>query len=1028
MIWQRLRWRWAQCLVFVLLSALTSGCLIVAPLLARAEEQGLLRARIDHLDPADTALTISAKRGPFGPFAMPSDLDEHVPGPSRRYFPTRIGMIVHTGLVATRPRAQPSPVRLVARDGVCTHLRFTAGRCPAAAGEVSVSSADAQAWPWVLGQVLTLPYVDAPADGGPSDPGLGRLRIVGIYQVLEDPGYWLRFNPVGKSGVVAGGGGLNPPAGVDDLLTTPLTFEQAWRTAVDVSASYPMARDQFTLESLADLAGSLTAAPTQLGIYLDAPVAELASSIQRGQQTARFLVPVIAGQLALLALAVLFAVAQAGVEQRRSELALARIRGKSRFAAGAWVVTELGTLALVGLPLGVGGAVAAGALARRILPAGVPAEFPPGSVAASGAAAILLLATIVAATAPVARQPVLTLLSPLTPRRGARRFGLLSMVLVVLAVVDVAGLSSGSLVGPLALLTPVLLALAASLLIAAPLTRLLIDLAHVQLRRGRIARPLAALSISRRAGLRWHLAVISSACAVAVFAANSAVVAERNQASRARLVAGAPAVLVTDAASPASVVTVLDGLPSGLRARAMPVALIRSADRRHTTLAARPDELARIAYPPDQQAPLQLGALAVPPVEPLRLAGTTLTAQLTWSPDPATVPPVATVPGGFLTGQVGITVTTARGEQLSRDLGAIPIMTGSTVAVRAPLLCPDGCQLRGLWLRLNGSGIPQPVEGTLSVRQLALDGRRLDLADQRRWQPTPTGTGEFLRVTSTDQAGPLTLTTRNDLSRLSVWYADVPVRIPVILAGDFPPGGQGEEGEIQGLTGAPLPARAAQRVAALPRATDVGALANLDTLLRLGGVLPQTGSMEVWLDTTAPADLDRVRTALADEHIRVLSAVTAEAINADYAASATGWSYLLALAAAALAVLIGAVALVLLALSGWRQSGRDLASLRLQGVSTSVLRRATVLEYLGMTGFAVLVGLSCGLVAITVGTSALPMFDAGPPTVPALDLGVAWAWIGAVAAGVTAVFLATAGSVASWLARRSARALPEEDR
>ena len=1013
-LWRAVRSRLGQSVVLAALSALTTACLVSAPLLARAMEQGLLRSALLQADPAATALTVSALVAPRDARLTPDDLAASVPPAARPFFPTRLGSYQLRTSVPTRVGALPSPVRLSAREDVCGHVRLVRGRCPEADGEAMVSSADATAWGWGPGTTLSLSALESAGVGQPSAPTDARatLAVVGVYEAAADPSYWLGLRPDGVSGLpIAIGTNLVP--GVDDLITAPLTFAHGWSEQVEVAARYPLDRSRFTLDSLAVAQAALADVPASATIAVDTPVARIVASIRSGQDRVRFLVPVIAAQLALLAAAVLVVVAQAAVEQRRPEVALARLRGHSRASAGRLLMTELGAVVLCGLPAGMAFALLASLLVRAWLPAGIPFELPLLSVAALGLAGVVGLAAVYAAARPVLREPVTALLRGVPPTTGAARLGVVDAVLVVLALVGAAGLATRTVSGPVAILTPVLLALAAGGVGAALLSTLWGRWGRRRLGRAPLAATLAALAAARRPGLRWTLIAVSMATAMVVFAADAAVVADRNRADRARLESGAPAVLFTDSTSPAAVVKASDGL-GPLSAHVAPVAVIRPADTSSTaTLAMRPADLRTVAFAPPVQGAVDTSALAPPPVETVLLAGRTLTGTVRWAPTsaaPASAP---------LLGHLGLTVTTAEGAQLSRDLASLPVSVARTIDIRAPLLCPDRCRLNGLWFRAEGDP-DLSVSGTLTIAGLSLDGAPLRLGDGASWQSTTDPAGGRLAVTSTSATGDLSADVANTGARSTALYGDVPARLPVVLSGQPPPGVVGPDFQIQSLGGTPIDVQAVQRVAALPQVGASGALANLDVLLRLGGSIPPTGALEVWVDTEDPATLAAVREGLRRAGVIVVSTRTYAARKASYDESASGWGLAIELVAGVLALLIGALVMVVVALTGWRRSAQDLAALRLAGVRPRLLARAVRLEHSAVAVSGAVVGALCGLVGAVVALPLLPLFDLGPPVVPAADLTQPWAVLGLVSVGAAVLFVGAALVLARWLLARAA--------
>ena len=454
---------------------------------------------------------------------------------------------------------------------------------------------------------------------------------------------------------------------------------------------------------------------------------------------------------------------------------------------------------------------------------------------------------------------------------------MLDVVVAVVATVAVVGLVSGDVDGPSALLTPVLLALAVGLVSAWLLRRAATGAGRRALARGHLATGLAALSLARRPALRHVLVVVTTATALATFAANAVVVGDRNRAARAQLELGAPAVLETRATEPAALAAAVDALPPEQRRLATPVVVLRPRDPSAVpTLLLRPDEARGVGYAAAPGGSADVAALVPPVVPSLQLGDGVLTGTLSWQLDQfragdepvGEAPPDASgIPGGDLSVVptpliVGITVTTPDGTALDRELAQVEQSARGRTTVRAPVLCPGGCRFAGIWLRSTDPWLDN-LTGRLELTGLSLDGKPLDVGGGDRWLPadvdvdggtqTLTGSGSDL-VVDFDNTG------RRVLSR----WADVPSPTPVLLAGRPPADATGDDFSLVGLGGRPVAARAVDHVDALPVVGGRGALADLDAQLRLGGPAPPGSSLTVWLGSADPdlvADVSHALTA-----------------------------------------------------------------------------------------------------------------------------------------------------------------------
>jgi hypothetical protein len=497
--------------------------------------------------------------------------------------------------------------------------------------------------------------------------------------------------------------------------------------------------------------------------------------------------------------------------------------------------------------------------------------------------------------------------------------------------------------------------------------------------------------------MRKVVTVVGVAVALTVFAANALVVANRNWTERAQGETGAAVVLDTDSRTP---VVLLDAVrridPHG--ERLSPVALVRRTDRDSTaTMAVVAQDFDRVAFPPSE--PLRMGALAPPSTKPVQLQGTRVTGTVSWAmsstdPDPFVQPPgqsgapntpVEPAPD-HTTSELRLLVTTPSGQRLSRLLMAVPARGTGSARLDALLLCPAGCRLDGL--QFGKSDLVPMVTGTLRISALGIDGRSLGVARPDQWNQAPppdrapegtleqtSGSSDTIALRLTNQGGPLVLS-----------HADVPTVIPGILAGPVPPGGATSSFPAAGLSGAPVSASASQQVADLPVLGAQGLLVDFETLARLGGPLSDNGRLSVWLKGDSPAEAAQVTKALAAQGIAVTNRHTYAAAKERLDGSASAWGLRLAAFAGVMAVLLAALVVIVMSVTGWRVVARDLAALHLSGVPMSVLRRSLVREQVIVILGGAAVGTVCGAVSSVIAMPLVPLFDSSGTPVPAVDL------------------------------------------
>jgi len=1023
-MWAAIRYRRAQAIVLVLLATLVTACATFAPLYERALEQSLLRKAVDGAPVADTALVARGGRTAADPLRRSGSLAGSVPGEVRALYSAPIGQMQDVIEIAPRSGLKPSPGRLLARTDACRHLTLTSGTCPSDAGQVLVSAEDQKAWGWRIGQKFrtTIPKADGQVYPRPPD-ALATMTVVGAYEVRPDPAYWLRTQLDGKSGVPISVGTEQVP-GIDDFVTTEQTFGKAWEQ-VQSSLTFPLRRELLSVDNLDEVTavlGSRANGSAQSGALVESELPRVIASVTGGQKQLRVIVPLLMAQLALLAAAILLLVAQAAVEQRRPEAALARLRGRSREGAGRLVMAELGLTVALGLPLGFGLALGLSEVVRRTLLApGVPFEVPPLAVVGLAAAAVVCALAIVLAVRPLQRQTISSLLRRVAPTRGAT-LGLVDILAVALAAFGLVGLATRTLSGPLALLTPTLVALAGGLVtsrLAVPVAR---GAGRASLSRGRIGPALTAFGLQRRPAMRKVVTVVSVAVALTVFAGNAVVVADRNWTARAQLQTGAPLVLDTDSRNPSALAAAVRRIdPSG--ERVTPVGVIKQVAAGSTpTIAVDAAHFASVAYAPAGQD-LRTNALRPPQVDTVVLEGKRLTGRVSWrvaSESNLLAPGSTGVPAADLGPvEVRFSVTGPDGTPLVRQVTTFPATGSGSTRLSTPLLCPSGCRLNGIDFRPTDPATKR-VSATVDISGLGVDGRSLGIADASRWNayvPLNEESSDVLRLTN-PEPDTMELDVRSSGVAVGLTYGDVPTQVPGLLAGAVPPGGTAEGFTAVGINGVPVTVTSAQRPAALPIVGARGVMVDYSTLQRLGGTLAPGGTLSVWLRD--PAQADEVRKGLADAGVAVLRTNSYTHAKDLLATSGSGWGVRLALFTGAMAILLAALVVVVMTVTGWRVVARDLAALHMSGVRLPLLRRALVREQLLLVTVGTVVGVVCGAVSALVAMPLLPLFDDPATPVPALEIAPSAAAVAVATLAALLVLLPVGAAAAFGSGRRIA--------
>lgn len=1004
-MWSAIRYRRGQALVLLVLSALITSCAVLAPLYDRAMQQALTRLTLDSAAAGDASIQVaSVSRFAYSEAAdvdpaTPDQLAGLLPATARPWFEPRIdGSSV---FVVRADQTDRSPVGdLRWRDGACAHVTWVAGGCPRQAGEIAVTAPDRKNYGLAVGS--TVGVVEQLPPGPAARPRAVPLRVTGIYRQVAGP-YWTGQLLAGLSGSIGAAAPYRPLH--DVWLTSAPTFAGAAWVDPQNSVTFPLNRGAVGVDEIARAGTAVTAlsdaAQVQvddLGFRINGPdtvlatvrsgVPGLAATVDRGRRQALVTVPLLMSQLGLLALFVLVLTLGAAVEQRRPEVAVARLRGAGRAGARRLVLAELLPVVLAGVPVGVAVALGLSVAARHtVLRGAAPFELGRGFWLAVLGAVLLLAAVTWATTATGTRDLIAALLRSVPSRAPGWRLGAADAVVIAGAGTATLLFVTGDLTGPLALAAPALLALVAGLVLSHLIVPVATRAGRCLTARGRYAAALAMLAVARRPATRRVVTVVTVASALLVFSSYAVSVGARNRELAAQRETGAVAVADLTGTDLGRVRTALAGQP-----HATPVVRIGAGDATfRSTLAVDPVPFGRIAlFPDSDSAAIPWAALRVPTGRRLGLTGSSVSLLVT--------------PAKFEVAAVGqaatllLTLLDATGNQRNIDLGRIP--TTGPARLGSALSCSARCTVVGFSVSVTYAA---PYSGTFTVGDVRVPDGRTDLpgtvADWRpgtdrlaRIDPAAAGRDLGLRVAGDGRTTPV-LTSR--------WF---PIPLPAVTTGSSP-------GTIvgRGITGGAQPMTT---IAALPRAPSLdgaSAIVDLDLLSHWGSRAGTGAQLQVWFDTEDPATLDRVRTALAGAGVEISGVRRASAVRASYDASVPAWSLQLGVLAAVAGLLLAALVLVLLVVSTWRRRTRDVACLALSGVPRRGLRRAAIGEQLPTALLAVLVGAGCGVLGAVLALPTVPLF-AAPRALSTMDLSVPWP----VVAAVLALALVALGLV-TWL-------------
>lgn len=1032
LVWSAVRHRRGQALVLVLLSTLITAATVLGPLYAHAVNESVVRATLDPALVSSTGMSVHydaetlAENGPVGPTVL-------LPAAAQRlYAPDIDGEQASVGIQFTPQDGVAAT--MATRKDLCQHLRFVAGSCPQGANQLAVSEETARVDKLTVGASL-------PVIPDPEAPGLHvvvPMTVVAVYARF-DPAtpYWFDHPYVGPvtathqqpDALMVGYGFL------DSTIKALNDKNPGVQTDIDQFDDIPLLTRRVTVATTALALNAVNQArivangqQTVLNTALD----DLLNGTERQREEVRDVVPLFAGELVLLAVALLLFVVSAAATQRRPEVALARLRGQRPLAAAGLLVGELAIPVLIGLPIGAVLAGAALVLARAVwLPPGVPFDIGWPVLAALGAALLVQLVVIALVARRLVREPVTMLLRRI-PLRGTRvRFGVLEVGVTALALAGVLTVVSSGLSGPIAALAPGLLALAVGLVAGAAVPVLATRIGPRALGAGRVRTGLAALQMARRPGTRGVFVLLVVAVASLVAATDVWQVAAANRTARAGVEVGAGAVLQVQAGTAAQVSSAVRQIdPSGHSA--VPSALIVPPNVGVSVLAMPPAGAAAVAswgWPSDRPSAAELARLspALPPT--ITLTGGSVEVRLG---------PVL-VRGGRAP-DLYLDLVGSDGAAGSYDLGALPAKA-SSVTYRRALPCAQGCRLQGLTLfgtlldsesRLTSVdlaglsmhpgadatqgpgtavalGRPADWRGSTAAVATADDLSQLDQAVASTTPFTSPTTYPAADV-SAAAGGGLTIRAYSNGDKIGIVHGDVPLRIPA-LSSDLPdltgrPSNDFSAGRLDGITQAYT---SVGHLAAVPGVPGSAALVSLDLVSRLVDRSSTTTTYAVWLQDGSRASIARQRAALARHGIAVIAVQTTSGREQDLRDSGAVWSLRLGLAAGLAGLLVALAVLSIGVITTLRSRRYDVAALRLSGVPARVTADATVGEQVALSVVGSLVGAACGIGGARLLLRAAPYLAGGDGFAGARAYT---AWVVAGLAWVAALVLLAAVSTA----------------
>jgi putative ABC transport system permease protein len=904
---------------------------------------------------------------------------------------------------------------LVSRSGACANVTIVSGSCPASLGAVLLSTRSAAAIGVRTGEPVEM--------RAPGDPAPVRLTVAGTYLPgnAAAPYWWGTNEFVFNQG---SGSPRSPPPPIDAVFTDEQTVLAVGGARVQFEEQLPLAltalRSGGAALLAADLARYEPLAARRWHVHASTGMTSVLAQAASDQGGMTSVVGVAALELVLLALVVLYAVADRTGEAREAELALVALRGHSARSSIGWALLEPAVLITAAMPVGLFAAWAAVALlAPHVLPGGVSAGITPLAV---GAVLLTLAAAAVTLAAAIRRLLRPTLAGDLRvglAGAGRRRVNATEGVALALAVAALVELAGGGVSGSgrtnaVAAFAPAVLAVAVGLVGRRLIPAVGALGANAVRFSKKVATLLALRHVSRR-GAAWRQALeLTVAVSLLTFAVAAWFVGSTDRSSQAAFVTGAEAVVTVRPVSPLALErAVRSADPSG----ALAMAAVRYSSSSQLLVAVDSSRLDRVVAWPStfsSVAGARLATLLHPSAAPvIELAGRGAAVVASVPTTPADQPDLAI---GIFDEQTQSSTTIALG----------PIVRGTrTYTAPFDALCTSGC-------RLTGIEAEWPSSAENGGRALAVSLSVLQVEDEDaggHWRPLPARLGETSawRATSASETGSgagaaAHLQCRFVLdaggSPSVVTPADTPALLPVIVTPQFVANDEGAvlggDVPLQGLDAVQIVGDTVGTASVLPSVGDDAALADLSYAALFQQSAPTSTTDQVWLSTAADPALFR---RLSQAGLTVTGVQLASTLAASESHSSDALGDLFFLLAGGVALLIAAGTSLVLAVTDGPRRGSWVAALLATGVPRRTVRRSLLIEQLIVLGTGTALGTIAGITAAALALPSVPVvaqLPAGPPLtypLPFLPLVVA----------VVAVFAAL-GAAAALGARTAMRA------
>jgi ABC-type antimicrobial peptide transport system permease subunit len=980
------RWRAGAVAALLVVATIAVLAASAGPLYFGAALGSVLHSTLTTANAEDNGITVTPQTSnsgyqPFRSAALAVGSARQY-GLSEWYAPPITTLVYGAETPKVNPNGDYYESDLVARTGVCSHLRFVSGACPTAVDQVAITSRTASALQVGVGGKI-------PILGLHTGAAL-TLTVTGIVRVASvTPAYWFgqnffTFGPPPPPSIV----GVAPLPRLDSLFTTAASLR---KLSPNLSLQFPLLTNRVTVSNASTLQSAYKRyaylVATRDNATASTTLIRELHSVSNQEDQMLAVVVVVDLQLVLLTLFVLYGVVSRTAEARQKEVALAKLHGYRIPAVMTTGLAEPVIVICCALPLGMLLAWLAVTIASPLLLHGATVFFYP-LVLWAGLAAFAggLLATLLGARRIMTRRLVEELQAS-EPRssnaaRAAADGAAIALAVAGLVELGFSGVLNGKTPNPLALLAPGLIAVA----VAVAGVRLLPLLGSVAVRRTlnshAIASALAVRQVIRRPTNLRQIVVLAVATALATFAVAGWAVAGTNRVTRANFITGAGQVLDVHVPQSVNLVNAVRRAdPSGRYA----MAAVESISPSQNLLAVDTARLARVTDWPTSTSATSLRKIVrwlTPRLTPALTVGG---SQIQMVVDLRT--PVTPVP------DLQFNLIDGAGYPGVADFGYLSPGVHTYVA-SLPSTCIQECRVTNLtpYWAASVTG-PQQATYSLSVSDLEQQShpsapfRPVTRAIQSAGYWKSAGVGAVIQASADDP-----IFTFTDNSQDVFTPAVIPAPLPATLRGVSTGADQVSDSAdvtLEDFDGTTLAVDAPITTAALPNLGEYGFLLNLPTALR-AETSPESGSTnEVWL---APHTPQRVIRALEAQGLRIYASQVPATLLArlNGGGLALAFQFFLFAAGAAALLAIGAAVFSIFITS--RRRAFELAVLRVGGIPRRTLTRSLLGEQLLVLGPGVILGAGAGILGAVIALPSVPEFTSvagGPPPqfpLPALPL------------------------------------------